>query len=705
MMEGLEYGVKLDYGVAQTLAAQPRAGHDELAVQFVNRELWKDNYHRNNKSGGLKNMRCFPHCTDNHHRKTGFCGAPMQLLVLRPTAGDCPSASPPASPAGARESESEFFVWAEICPELERRAVGGKSDVKKGPALDVHVGAVVAQNVALSVERCAAHPFRPWIPGRVTMTIPNGARSVDLFEVHHDRRGWHYSFVANKHLSDLKHCVRAYVFVAEGAEHLRCVAVATSPSFTLTSRRVTDRAARSPCESNLSSFGSCSGGSTGPGSVGDGEEGGRCVGDEDEEGDDEECGSPQGPPSPSPVLGGLDRPLTSDELLPYVSPLGKRRASLSLPGPGGDGDVAMAARPAPDGSPSPFSAKAARALGQPATPELAGSFWKVMLKLLLVPQECFTKAMLQLANDNQSGKRAEVHLPLVRLVGGTSDVVRDGLIKLAAYLAEERELTQLVYHVTDHFGHMIGEDEERSHMGPEALAHVVGALWIKFESFLHMWGTSMADLVSFEGRWELTEPRIPIPEGPPFVYPAAMPEVRHFPPKNSHASSVVLDHMVGSWQRGQKMIDSVLRVYTTMQVPWVQRRTLGFQSERFSVIYDSVDDPDKITLCNQRKLFSSGILAYKFDKQFHGPLCISPLIYGQRLIKVYRAWYDDRDRTLTIEHYFSRRKMVHTLQLVDDNHIHEHMEICIGTDSAEHEFGVRWTILDQCDDLIYRIMV
>ena len=76
-----------------------------------------------------------------------------------------------------------------------------------------------------------------------------------------------------------------------------------------------------------------------------------------------------------------------------------------------------------------------------------------------------------------------------------------------------------------------------------------------------------------------------------------------------------------------------------------QRRTLGFQSERFSVIYDRVDDPDKITLCNQRKLFSSGILAYKFDKQFHGPFCISPLIYGQKLIKLYRAWYDDRTRT------------------------------------------------------------
>jgi hypothetical protein len=671
MMDGLEYGV------SQTLAAQPRAGHDALAVQFVNRELWNGNYHRNNKCGGLKNMRCFPHCSDNHHRKTGFCGAPMQLLLLRPSAGDCPSASPSASPAGARESESEFFVWAEICPEIEGRAVGGKSDGKKGPALDVQVGAVVAQEAALSVERCAAHPFRPWIPGRVTMTIPDGARSVELFEVHHDRRGWHYSFVANKHLSDLKHCVRAYVFVAEGAEHMRCVAVATSPSFTLTSRRLTERAART---SNLSSFGSSSGGSSGGGSsVGDGEEeGGRGVGDEDEEGNE----------------------------LPYVSPLGKRRASLSLPGPGGDSDVAMTVRPAPDGSPSPSSAKVARAQGpEPATPELAGTFWKVILKLLVVPQECFTKAMLQLANDNQSGLRAVVHLPLVRLVGHSSDVVRDGLIKLAAYLAEERELTQLVYHLTDQFGHMIGEDEEKSHMGPEALAHVVGALWVKYEAFLHMWGTSMADLAAFEGRWELTEPRVPIPEGPLFVYPAAMPEMRTFPPQISQASSVVLDHMVGSWQRGQKMIDAVLRVYTKLQIPWVQRRTLGFQSERFSVIYDRVDDPDKITLCNQRKLFSSGILAYKFDKQFHGPFCISPLIYGQKLIKLYRAWYDDRTRTCTIEHYFSRRKMVHTLQLIDDNHIHEHMEACLGAESAEHDFGVRWTIMDQCDDLIYRIML
>ncbi len=39
-------------------------------------------YQRNNKRTGLKNVRCFPHCSEPHIEK-GFCGRPVVLRVAR----------------------------------------------------------------------------------------------------------------------------------------------------------------------------------------------------------------------------------------------------------------------------------------------------------------------------------------------------------------------------------------------------------------------------------------------------------------------------------------------------------------------------------------------------------------------------------------------------------------------------------------------
>ena len=43
----------------------------------------KSSYLRNNKSGGCKHLRCFPHCLEHGHVANGFCGAPLYSdLVL-----------------------------------------------------------------------------------------------------------------------------------------------------------------------------------------------------------------------------------------------------------------------------------------------------------------------------------------------------------------------------------------------------------------------------------------------------------------------------------------------------------------------------------------------------------------------------------------------------------------------------------------------
>ena len=47
--------------------------------------LCKDAYVRNNKRGGLKNLRCFPHCLSEGHNPLGFCGSSIYARVWLPS--------------------------------------------------------------------------------------------------------------------------------------------------------------------------------------------------------------------------------------------------------------------------------------------------------------------------------------------------------------------------------------------------------------------------------------------------------------------------------------------------------------------------------------------------------------------------------------------------------------------------------------------
>ena len=46
--------------------------------------LCKTAYVRNNKRGGLKNLRCFPHCLTDGHNPLGFCGSGLFARVWLP---------------------------------------------------------------------------------------------------------------------------------------------------------------------------------------------------------------------------------------------------------------------------------------------------------------------------------------------------------------------------------------------------------------------------------------------------------------------------------------------------------------------------------------------------------------------------------------------------------------------------------------------
>ena len=46
--------------------------------------LCKSAYVRNNKRGGLKNLRCFPHCLTDGHNPLGFCGSGLFARIWLP---------------------------------------------------------------------------------------------------------------------------------------------------------------------------------------------------------------------------------------------------------------------------------------------------------------------------------------------------------------------------------------------------------------------------------------------------------------------------------------------------------------------------------------------------------------------------------------------------------------------------------------------
>ena len=43
-------------------------------------EMFRPRYQRNNKRGGLKNLRCFPTCAEVH-KERGFCGRPVVVEI------------------------------------------------------------------------------------------------------------------------------------------------------------------------------------------------------------------------------------------------------------------------------------------------------------------------------------------------------------------------------------------------------------------------------------------------------------------------------------------------------------------------------------------------------------------------------------------------------------------------------------------------
>mmetsp|Transcript_21280 Transcript_21280/g.27188 ORF Transcript_21280/g.27188 Transcript_21280/m.27188 type:complete len:236 (+) Transcript_21280:76-783(+) len=175
----------------------------EFAGTFIGAENWHNEYQRNNKGGGLKNLRCFPYCREKHVVK-GFCGRGVKFELKRKTKG------------------KPLYAWAEFVP----KHIEGT----------VQIGTKLSSTKCKEQERSSKCLQNPYYKGHV---VSENSRCVEtvLFEFNKQKMGWNYSWHSNKHTSNIEHCLVVYVFKPNSDSDLVCCAKFKSPYFKLYSRR------------------------------------------------------------------------------------------------------------------------------------------------------------------------------------------------------------------------------------------------------------------------------------------------------------------------------------------------------------------------------------------------------------------------------------------------------------------------------------
>jgi hypothetical protein len=163
--------------------------------------LFQARYQRNNKRGGLKNLRCFPTCAAQH-KERGFCGRPVYIR-LKTLEGD------------------NLLCYAEFL----------KSDEPK----PISIGHSIPLPKAEDFSRSKEEPLKPWIKGAFSQ-VANG---VTVFEFNREKRGWHYGWASNKHTCNSSHVLVAWIFEKSNSNPnmLTCRGFVESPPFMLFCRR------------------------------------------------------------------------------------------------------------------------------------------------------------------------------------------------------------------------------------------------------------------------------------------------------------------------------------------------------------------------------------------------------------------------------------------------------------------------------------
>jgi hypothetical protein len=171
-------------------------------------------YLRNNRSGGRKNVRCFPSCSPGGHSSSGFCGEKLTLELVK--------------------GSSVTMCLAEFLPA---ETDANTSDFALGT---VHT----AEDIALLI-RSKKKPLARFLEGKLVGDEDSSSLSspspVRVF-------GWkpscyHYGFRSNKHSTMKQHILRAYALeaIAGSAGSFIVKDIVDTPTFSIFSSKKLDK--------------------------------------------------------------------------------------------------------------------------------------------------------------------------------------------------------------------------------------------------------------------------------------------------------------------------------------------------------------------------------------------------------------------------------------------------------------------------------
>jgi hypothetical protein len=192
-----------------------------MDLQFLNPQQFRDEYQRNNKAKGRKNLRCFPACREHGHVDTGYCGRPIM-------------ASLKYDPNQVRDLD--IISFAEFRPY--DRNTGHQ--VALGQVYQLSDIVRFSRGASGTGQNAEEKALNPWFPGSVIDTESqveeNWVRTT--FAFNQTNQGWHYAWQSHRMTRDTKHCL--HVFVLAGSKSNGAFTVVSdiiSPPFQIYCRR------------------------------------------------------------------------------------------------------------------------------------------------------------------------------------------------------------------------------------------------------------------------------------------------------------------------------------------------------------------------------------------------------------------------------------------------------------------------------------
>jgi hypothetical protein len=176
-------------------------------------------YQRNNKKGGIKNLRCFPQCSNMEHRKGAPCTGPVVVAVKVKLTN-------PKNPLVAyarfrlyKPSADETFEW-----DLMHYHLGGDYSITE---------------LGLNI-RSRANQHGREFPGEIHADVSKSG--TIRAKVEFRARGWHYGWTGGRYKTDQRHYIEINFFedLRDGSNTLRHIGVLESSTFGVFSSRRSD---------------------------------------------------------------------------------------------------------------------------------------------------------------------------------------------------------------------------------------------------------------------------------------------------------------------------------------------------------------------------------------------------------------------------------------------------------------------------------